>query len=54
MALEAKFVWRHGTKVWVEHQPMTEARLRDYLLTQEHKTIKKLEPGSWGGDGAAS
>lgn len=53
-ALQSTFTWVAGQKVWIEYQPMVEARVDDYLKTREHKVIEKLSPERWGGDGAAS
>jgi len=51
--LKSSMTWWKGAQVWVEHQPMVEAREADYIATVKHKTIKKLEPKKWGGDGWA-
>jgi hypothetical protein len=54
MALESKFTWVKGSKTWVDHPPMINKRVEDFLKTREHKTITKLEPKKWGADGDAS
>lgn len=54
MALEKKFTWIKGQKVWYDDLPLIEKRAEDFLKTREHTTIKKLRPEQWGSDGAAS